>query len=88
MPGENFVGSKCPIISGAFFSSRLPVLVTAIGPLIFRLVYTCTRSYTKRLIDFQTGLLYYKDVYMVIAINPVNFSIQHGGSLESDDRCF
>ena len=71
MRGAIFVGSKCPDNFGPVFSSRLPVLDTPIRRLFFPFSF-CTRSYTKRLIDFLTGLLYEEDVYIVIAINPVN----------------
>ena len=60
-----FVESKRPDNFGPVFSSQLPDRM-----LVFLFSF-CTRSYTKRLIDFLTGFLY-EDVYIVIAINPVN----------------
>ena len=69
MRGAIFVGSKRPGDFGLGFSFhfshtyRMLVLPNSF----------CSRSSTERLIDFLTGLLYYEDVYIVIAINPVNF---------------
>ena len=73
----------CQVEKSRFISIVFLVLVTHFSYTYRMLVFTfsyCTRSYTKRLIDFLTGLLYYEDVYIVIAINLVH-SLQHGRSL-------